>query len=157
MHRTPDDQPAATAPGSPASVTIVRRVEWSDTDAAGHHHHAAILRWAEAAETELLRQLGLDGLYGAIPRVHYEADYRGRLWFGENVTVELRVAKVGTTSLHYTFDVHGREGLAATGRMSIAHAQPRATSAAPWTETQTRLFGTAGPQHTTYEPLDSQP
>jgi YbgC/YbaW family acyl-CoA thioester hydrolase len=131
---------------SPASVVVERRVEWSDTDAAGHHHHSAVLRWAEAAETELLRRLGLDELYGSIPRVHYEADYRGRLWFGETVRIELRVEKVGTTSLHYGFEVHGRDGLAATGRMSIARAAARATSSEPWTPEQARLFGTAGPQ-----------
>lgn len=131
---------------SPASVVIERRVEWADTDAAGHHHHSAVLRWAEAAETVLLRRLGLEELYGSIPRVHYEADYRARLWFGETVRVELRVDKVGTTSLHYVFEVHGREGLAAEGRMSIARAAARATAAEPWSAAQTALFAGAGAQ-----------
>ncbi|MGW0665250.1 acyl-CoA thioesterase [Streptodolium elevatio] len=131
---------------SPASVVIERRVEWVDTDAAGHHHHSAVLRWAEAAETVLLRRLGLEELYGSIPRVHYEADYRARLWFGETVRVELRVDKVGTTSLHYVFEVYGREGLAAAGRMSIARAAADSPTAAPWSEAQSALFAGAGPQ-----------
>ena len=131
---------------SPARVVIERRVEWSDTDAAGHHHHSAVLRWAEAAETVLLRRLGLEELYGSIPRVHYSVDYRARLWFGETVRVELRVEKVGTTSLHYAFEVHGREGLAAAGRMSIARAAATAKAAEPWSEGQRALFGSAGLQ-----------
>ena len=57
-------------------VEIERRVEWVDTDAAGHQHYTAILRWAEAAEAELLRSLGIDWLFGRTPRVRHEVDYQ---------------------------------------------------------------------------------
>lgn len=113
-------------------MIIERRVEWSDTDAAGHHHFSAVLRWAEAAEAELLRSLGLDSLFGTIPRVHFEADYLNRLWFGEQVRIELRIDKVGMSSLHYAFTVHSSAGPAATGRMSIVHS-PQQTSV-PWSD-----------------------
>lgn len=102
-------------------MIIERRVEWSDTDAAGHHHFSAVQRWAEAAEAELLRSLELDSLFGHIPRVHFSADYLARLWFGELVRIELAIVKVGTSSLHYAFTVYGPTGVAATGRMSVAH------------------------------------
>ncbi|MFI6321468.1 acyl-CoA thioesterase [Nonomuraea sp. NPDC050556] len=112
------------------AVTVERRVEWSDTDAAGHHHFSAIQRWAEAAEAELLRSLDLDSLFGRIPRVHFSADYLSRLWFGEQVRIELRVDKVGTSSLHYSFTVYGPAGVAAEGRMSVVHSP--STQSAPW-------------------------
>jgi acyl-CoA thioesterase FadM len=114
------------------SVTVERHVEWQDTDAAGHHHFSAVQRWAEAAEAALMRDLGLSHLYGSTPRVHYEADFLSRLWFGEVVHIELRVAKVGTSSLHFIFDVRGKDGIAATGRMSIVHSAAHATGSTPW-------------------------
>ncbi|WP_436771583.1 acyl-CoA thioesterase [Yinghuangia sp. YIM S09857] len=139
--------------GNPASVAIERRVEWSDTDAAGHYHFSAVQRWAEAAEAVLLRRLGLDHLFGSTPRVHYEADFHRRLWFGETVTVELRVTKVGTTSLHYAFEVRGSEGVAATGAVAVVHSAvvPRGTAAEgpasrPWPDDVRRALAHAGPQ-----------
>jgi len=113
-------------------VSVVRRVEWVDTDAAGHHHHGAVLRWVEAAETELLTRRGLADLFGRIPRVRYEVDYRSRLWFGQEVRVELTVGKVGRTSVRYDFQVHGPDVVAAEGRLFIAFAGPDAPTAAPW-------------------------
>jgi acyl-CoA thioesterase FadM len=135
----------APPPGLP-SVVVERRVEWQDTDAAGHHHFSAIQRWAEAAEAVLMRRLGLSHLYGSTPRVHYEADFLKRLWFGEVVSIELRVVKVGVSSLHYAFDVRGQEGVAATGRMSIVHSAARATSSTPWPEDVRALLSEAGAQ-----------
>ena len=128
----PDPLPAADGDSASPHVVIERRVEWQDTDAAGHHHFSAIQRWAEAAEAELLRRLHLDQLFGSIPRVHFEADYLARLWFGENVRTELTIAKVGTSSLHYAFVVRGEKGTAATGRMVVVHSAADATVSAPW-------------------------
>ncbi|MFD4545829.1 acyl-CoA thioesterase [Streptomyces sp. NPDC058466] len=129
------------------SVVIERRVEWPDTDAAGHYHHSTVVRWVEAAEAVLLSRLGLAHLFGSTPRVHFEADYRARLWFGQLVRVELRVAKVGTASLHYAFTVQAEDGeVAATGRMSIAHSAARAAGATPWPDDVREALTKAGPQ-----------
>lgn len=129
------------------SVVIERRVEWPDTDAAGHYHHSTVVRWVEAAEAVLLRRLGLAHLFGSTPRVHFEADYRARLWFGDLVRVELRVERVGTASLRYAFTVRGQgEGEAATGRMTIAHSAARASGSTPWPDEVRDLLTKAGPQ-----------
>ncbi|WP_407841817.1 acyl-CoA thioesterase [Streptomyces sp. DSM 116496] len=144
------------------SVVVERRVEWTDTDAAGHYHHSTVIRWVEAAEAVLLRRLGLSHLFGSTPRVHFEADYRARLWFGEAVRTELRVTKVGASSLHYAFTVRGepgpegavgpegtagREGtVAATGRMVIAHSAARATGTTPWPAEVREVLTKAGRQ-----------
>ncbi|MFE5486687.1 acyl-CoA thioesterase [Streptomyces sp. NPDC056527] len=138
--------PEGLVPNLP-SVTVERRVEWPDTDAAGHYHHSTVVRWVEAAEAVLLRRLGLSHLFGSTPRVHFEADYRARLWFGEAVRTELRVTKVGTSSLHYAFTVLGEEGAeAATGRMVIAHSAARATGTTPWPADVREVLTKAGPQ-----------
>uniref|UniRef100_A0AAU2K164 Acyl-CoA thioesterase n=1 Tax=Streptomyces sp. NBC_00049 TaxID=2903617 RepID=A0AAU2K164_9ACTN len=129
------------------SIVVERRVEWQDTDAAGHYHHSTVVRWVEAAEAALLRRLGLAHLFGSTPRVHFEADYRARLWFGETVRTELQVTKVGTSSLHYAFTVRGEsEEPAATGRMVIAHSAARATGSAAWPDEVREVLTSAGPQ-----------
>lgn len=126
---TPAQAPAAHGRHQ---VTIERRVEWHDTDAAGHQHHSVVLRWVEAAEAELLRARGMSWLFGRTPRVRHEVNYHARLWFGELVRIRLWVARVGRASLHYSFEVHGGMGLAADGTVVIAHAEPDAPKAASW-------------------------
>lgn len=115
-----------------------------------------MIRWVEAAEAVLLRRLGLSHLFGSTPRVHFEADYRARLWFGEAVRTELRVTKVGTSSLHYAFTVRGEPGpegpegpdgaVAASGRMVIAHSAARATGTTPWPAEVREVLTKAGRQ-----------
>jgi acyl-CoA thioester hydrolase len=115
-------------------VRIDRIVEWPDTDAAGHYHHSTVISWAEAAEAELHERLGLLDLFGVIPRVRYEVDYRARLWFRDRVTVELWVAEVGTASVRYVFVVRRDHEVAVSGSMTAVHIDPGLGRAAPWPE-----------------------
>jgi acyl-CoA thioester hydrolase len=123
-----------TAAVTRPTVTITREVEWPDTDAAGHHHHSVVLRWVEAAEAELLRRHGQDGLFGRTPRVRYEVDYSERLWFGQTVEIELAIARLGEKSMRYEFTIRSGSGVAATGAMVVAFAAPDAPRALPWPE-----------------------
>jgi len=104
------------------SVVVQRRVEWHDTDAAGHHHHGAVLRWVESAESVLLHRRDATALYGRIPRVHYEVDYRRRLYYGQVVEIELAVDRVGTKSVRYAFVVRSGDVVSATGNLVMALA-----------------------------------
>ncbi|WP_329064121.1 acyl-CoA thioesterase [Amycolatopsis sp. NBC_01480] len=122
------------ADDSPLGAVVERRVEWSDTDASGHHHNTAIIRWTEAAEAELLRRHNLERLWGRSPRVRHEINYLGRLWFGQSITIRLRVAALGRTSLTYEFELAGPTGVAATGLVVVAHAAPGDPSSTPWPE-----------------------
>ena len=59
-------------PSSSTGARIVarRRLEWADTDAAGHNHFSVAFRWMEEVEGELRRNLGLPvDLTGGMPRV----------------------------------------------------------------------------------------
>lgn len=127
-------------------VTIERRVEWYDTDASGHQHHSAIVRWVEAAEAELLRTHGVEWLFGRSPRVRHEVNYRARLWFGDPVRITIRVANLGRTSLRYEFEVHGPTGVAADGALVIVHAEPDSPSAQPWPDSVRAALGTPAPE-----------
>lgn len=112
-------------------IEIERRVEWFDTDASGHQHYSAILRWVEAAETDFLKSVQLERLFGSMPRVRIEVNYRGRLWFGDPVTVKLWVSRLGQTSLHFGFEVFRKDVVVADGLVVTVHSQVGA-GPAPW-------------------------
>lgn len=112
-------------------VSLARVVDWCDTDAAGHYHHSSVIRWVEAAESELHLTLGLPGLFDTVPRVRYEVDYLDRLWFREEAVTTLWVEQVGISSLSYAFEVVGPRGPAARGRVVCVNVAERASSAGP--------------------------
>ncbi|MQS17000.1 acyl-CoA thioesterase [Streptomyces kaniharaensis] len=111
-----------------------------DTDAAGHHHNTAVVRYVEAAEAELMRACGVTGYFGAAPRVRYEADFTAPLWFGQEVTTVLAVERVGTSSVTFRFEVWGEptdrgpRQLAASGRYVAVHVPRGRRESAPWPE-----------------------
>lgn len=131
-----------------ANCRIERQVEWIDTDAAQIAHNSAIMRWVEACETQLMRDLDLLRIFPAAPRVQQTVNFTALLNFGQEVEVELTVAKVGTTSLTFEFSVVGRafEGRpaaqAAHGTVTVVHVPLGSASSAPWpAEVRSRLTG----------------
>jgi YbgC/YbaW family acyl-CoA thioester hydrolase len=88
-----------------AEHTVRVRVGWIDTDASGRIHFSVAFRWAETAETNLYRALGLlDGRSGDYPRRHVEADYVRVLRFDDEVELRIRVASVGRTSITFVWE-----------------------------------------------------
>lgn len=124
--------PGAGATG--ASIIVWRRVAWNETDAAGHNHFTAVFRWIEEAEHVLFRSIGVEAsMIPRIPRVHFEVDYFDRLYFDELIEVRVGVAKVGTSSCQFGFDVRKADGgRAIGGGYVIVHASGTASGAAPW-------------------------
>ena len=85
-----------------ASITLRRRLEWLDTDAAVRWHHATLWRYAEAAEAELHRRLGIsDRTFGFTPRRRVEAEFHAPVQFDDEVAIDLEVVALGRTSLTY--------------------------------------------------------
>jgi YbgC/YbaW family acyl-CoA thioester hydrolase len=88
--------------GHGAAITLQRRLEWCDTDAAARWHHSTLWRFVEAAEAELHRRLGiLDRTFGFTPRRRIEAEFHTALRFDDLITIDLQVAYVGRTSATY--------------------------------------------------------
>ncbi len=98
------------------------RVAWIDTDAGGRIHFTAAFRWAEAAETALLRSLGfLDG-WADYPRRAVEAEYLAALRFEDEFEVELTLEKVGTSSITYSWEIRRPHGeICIRGRHTAVH------------------------------------
>jgi acyl-CoA thioester hydrolase len=97
------------------------RVAWVDTDAGGRIHFTAAFRWAELAETGLMRRLGLLDAWGSYPRRRVEADFHKVLVFEDEVDVRLRVARVGSTSLTYAWEVAKNGDVYVEGRHVVVH------------------------------------
>jgi YbgC/YbaW family acyl-CoA thioester hydrolase len=137
---------SAPSPAGPASIEVRRRVEWSDTDAAGHHHNTAVLRWLEEAETVLHERLGIvEQTFGRTPRVRLEIDFTERLYFRDIVVIRLEVAAVGRTSLTYSFEVARDGTVAARGRLVVVNAAA-GEGAEPWPGELRHALAQAGPQ-----------
>ncbi|WP_340540118.1 acyl-CoA thioesterase [Nocardioides sp. GXZ039] len=117
-------------------------VAWIDTDAAGIYHHTTVARYAEAAEAQLMESAGLREVYFPVaPRVRYEVDYRAPLRFGDDVTATVTLARLGTSSMTFEFEVVGGDGTtswtAASGRYVTVHlpgGHVDGAAAVPWPE-----------------------
>jgi acyl-CoA thioesterase FadM len=132
--------------GELPSVSVHRRVEFQDTDGSGHHHHSVVLRWDESAETVLLARLGATDLYGNSPRVHYDVDYRNRVYFGQIVWIELRVERAGEKSVRYGFVVRGDDVVVADGHLVVVMASRESPGAAVLPPEIRKALSTGGPQ-----------
>jgi acyl-CoA thioesterase FadM len=117
-----------------SSVIAHRAVAWNETDAAGHNHFTAAFRWLEEAEHALLMSVGMPvEEIARIPRVHIDIDYKDRLYFGQEIVVQLTVHKVGTSSCTYGFEVRTEEGVVAvSGGLVVVHASSTSEGSSPW-------------------------
>lgn len=115
-------------------ISIQRRVQWMDTDAAGIWHHSVVTRWTEEAEAELHRQLGIiDQTFGATPRVRTEFDFGRALGFDDVVQVDLSVATLGETSVTYRIEVSNGANLVASGKLVAVFIDRETGEKRPWT------------------------
>jgi acyl-CoA thioester hydrolase len=118
-----------------ARVVVTRMVAWGETDAAGHNHFSAAFRWLEETEHALYRCLGFDtAMIDRVPRVHVEADYRARLYYGDVIQCEVGVVSVGTSSCTFALRVSRGEEPAITGRYVVVHVAANDQGSAPWPE-----------------------
>jgi acyl-CoA thioester hydrolase len=98
------------------------RVAWVDTDAGERIHFTAAFRWAEQAETALMRRLGLlDDGWGDYPRRKVEAEYLKVLRFEDEIEIRLRVENVGRTSVTYSWTITKGGEAHVKGRHTVVH------------------------------------
>ena len=100
----------------PFEFKLLRRVEFSETDAAGIVHFSNFFRYMEAAEHAFVRSLGhsvkLDDFDPPLgfPRVHADCDYRAPLRFEEEFEIDLLVREKRSRSLGYRFKFRRLDG-----------------------------------------------
>ena len=106
---------------APLRHVLHSTVAWVDTDAGGRIHFTAVFRWAEAAETALLRSLGLLEEWADYPRRAVEAEYLAVLRFEDEFDLELIAERVGTSSVTYTWVISRGDELCIRGRHTVVH------------------------------------
>lgn len=118
------------------AFTYSRRIAFHETDAAGIVYFANYFRLAEEAETHALASLATAEVFRsfAYPRVHAEADYHAPLRFFEEASVQARITRIGSGSLHWEFLISGPAGLCATVRCVSARRHISTGAAAPYSE-----------------------
>ena len=97
------------------------RVAWVDTDAGGRIHFTAAFRYAERAETALLRKLGLVDRLVDYPRRRVEAEFRRVLRFEDEVEVAIRPERLGTTSITWAWQIFRGGETCVDGRHTVVH------------------------------------
>jgi 4-hydroxybenzoyl-CoA thioesterase/acyl-CoA thioester hydrolase len=108
----------------PTPFHTSRFVEFSDTDMAGIMHFSAYFRYMEAAEHELLRNLGfsvyseIEGDVVSFPRVAASCEFHSPARCEDTLEIDVTVRRVGTKSVTYgfAFSQHGRD--VASGQMT---------------------------------------
>lgn len=122
--------------------TYSRRIAFHETDAAGVVYFANFFHLAEEAETHALATLAAADAYRcfAYPRVHAEADYHAPLRFFDTATVQARITRIGSSSLHWEFLISGPSGPAATVRCISARRRISDGTAAPYSEEERALL-----------------
>jgi 4-hydroxybenzoyl-CoA thioesterase/acyl-CoA thioester hydrolase len=119
----------------PTPFHTSRLVEFADTDMAGIMHFSSYFRYMEAAEHELLRNLGfsvyseIDGDVVSFPRVAASCEFHAPARCEDVLDIDVTVERVGTKSVTYgfAFSQQGRD--VATGQMTsvccrVPHGQP---------------------------------
>ena len=110
--------------------SIIRRVEFSETDLAGIMHFTNFYKWMEICEHEFLRSLGLsvdmedeNGRFGW-PRVKTSCRFKRPLRFEEEVEVKLIITEIRDRSIAYAFqfwkEENGEQVKAAVGEVVAA-------------------------------------
>jgi YbgC/YbaW family acyl-CoA thioester hydrolase len=94
----------------PATFSILRRVQFAETDMAGIVHFSNFFRMMEEVEHAFFRSVGLsvsmqhDGMHVGWPRVSTGCEFFGPVRFEDEVELRLRVVKLGDKSFSYEVD-----------------------------------------------------
>jgi len=101
-----------------------RRVEFADTDSGGVVHFSRYMVFMETAEHQFLASRGIDvdtriqGKRVSWPRVSARCSYQRPLIFGDEVEIEVGVARRGRRSMTYTFLLRRGNDEIASGEMT---------------------------------------
>ena len=95
-------------------------VRFSDLDPMGHVNNAVYLTWIENARIEFLRRLGAfdkpDTSEMAMILARAEVDFRAALEFGDEVSIGVRTARLGTKSFDLEYELRRGEDVVAAAK-----------------------------------------
>src|SRR5665213_1927648 len=106
------------------------QMRFADTDALGHVNNGSFIVYAETGRLQFLSLLG--GAVLSLILAHISADFRKQVKFGETVTVETWVERIGTTSVTLQQIVHASGAVAAEVRSVVVSFDYTAQRPTPW-------------------------
>jgi 1,4-dihydroxy-2-naphthoyl-CoA hydrolase len=116
-----------------ATLVVKRTVRLHDTDAAGILFFANQFVFIHDAYEELLQKFGIsiasalrDGSF-IVPIVHAESQYLKPLTVGDEITIAVKVAKIGETSFVLEYELLAANGLSAGTAKTVHVAVSRVT------------------------------
>jgi acyl-CoA thioester hydrolase len=121
---TPRQQASEKKGGSVKPFVTRRRVEFADTDSGGVVHFSRYMVFMETAEHQFLSSRGinvdttLEGRRVSWPRVEAKCSYHRPLVFGDEIEIEVGVARRGSKSMTYSFSLRRGDEEVARGSMT---------------------------------------
>jgi acyl-CoA thioester hydrolase len=120
------------------------QVRFSDTDMQGHINNVSYFSYFELGRLAYFQQLGLSdklfspsgGQSGAIVTASLECQYLRPIYFGQEVTLRVRVSRIGRSSLDFEYALEcPRESIvAAAGRGAVVYINPATGKSQPLPE-----------------------
>ena len=144
----------------PYRATIYPR--WSDQDLNGHVNHAAVVTLLEESRIQWRSTMPGNSTAAAAPTVvaALELNYRRPVVHGQDLTVELTVSRIGTSS--FTIECAATQGgeVAVDGRTVLVSVWPETGTARPLTGQERRWLAEFQPSQDQTEapgPQNSDP
>src|SRR5687768_8953612 len=110
-----------------AEFSILRRVQFSETDMAGVAHFSNYFRWMEEVEHAFFRSTGLsvvmqhEGADIGWPRRAVSCEYSGPIRFEDEIELRMQIIKVGEKSFAYEVDFIKDGKSMAKGKVTSIH------------------------------------
>ena len=108
----------------PGELQVSRRVQFSETDAAGIVHFSCFFRYLEDAEHELWRRLGLsihpENSPIGWPRVAASCEFHRPLKFEQEFEVKIRIKELTMRTITYAGEISSNGERIASGSWKIA-------------------------------------
>ena len=117
-------------------------VRFSETDMFGHVNNTVVFTYLEYARIEYLRAIKLMNKEGNIPVVaDIQCDYIRQMYFGETITIYVKVAHVGNSSvdIHY-LGKNEKDEIVFTARGTIVQINAKTGKGVPFTDEEKQLL-----------------
>jgi acyl-CoA thioester hydrolase len=95
------------------------QVRFNDTDALGHVNNAAYAHYAELGRLYFLRSLEVE--VGKLILARLELDFRRQVKFGDDVSVETAVERIGNSSIHVGQKIFAGDEIAAEVKSVVVY------------------------------------
>ena len=124
------------------TFSVQVKVRFSETDMFGHVNNTVVFTYLEYARIEYLQAIQLMHKEGYIPVVaDLQCDYLRQMYFGETITIYVKVAYVGNSSvdIHY-LGKNEKDEMVFTARGTIVQINAKTGKGVPFTEEEKKLL-----------------